>query len=135
MPAAGYQDTQRPGGDNMMGRVKFMLPNDLGIYLHDTPDKAAFARPERLISAGCIRLERAGELAEWLVDEGQPLTSPQPDRQVDLAEPAPVYITYLTAAPSEDGVAFFPDVYRRFGAQLQSHGLGRSASAPTALGR
>jgi murein L,D-transpeptidase YcbB/YkuD len=54
---------QRPGGDNMMGRVKFMLPNELGIYLHDTPDKAAFGGPSRLLSAGCVRLEQAPQLA------------------------------------------------------------------------
>src|SRR3546814_11286323 len=34
---------QLPGRNNAMGRMKFMFPNDLGIYLHDTPDKSLFS--------------------------------------------------------------------------------------------
>ncbi|MGA9581597.1 MAG: L,D-transpeptidase family protein, partial [Allosphingosinicella sp.] len=48
---------QRPGGANVMGAMKFMLPNSLGIYLHDFPDKSLFARADRRISSGCVRLE------------------------------------------------------------------------------
>src|SRR5206468_10202536 len=33
---------QLPGPDNMMGRVMFMFPNRLGIYLHDTPARWVF---------------------------------------------------------------------------------------------
>ena len=29
-----------------MGKVKFMMPNDFGIYLHDTPHKEQFADDE-----------------------------------------------------------------------------------------
>ncbi|MET0372904.1 MAG: L,D-transpeptidase family protein, partial [Rhizorhabdus sp.] len=53
---------QRPGGANEMGRVKFMLPNELGIYLHDTPERYLFGREQRWLSAGCIRLEDAGRV-------------------------------------------------------------------------
>jgi murein L,D-transpeptidase YcbB/YkuD len=54
---------QRPGGSNVMGAMKFMLPNRLGIYLHDFPDKSLFARSDRRISSGCVRLEDAPRLA------------------------------------------------------------------------
>jgi murein L,D-transpeptidase YcbB/YkuD len=112
---------QRPGGDNMMGMVKFMLPNELGIYLHDTPDKAAFLGRERLLSSGCVRLERAPELMAWLFGDADPGdASAAADRRVDLPEPTPVYITYLTAAPSASGVTFYPDVYGRDPALLAS---------------
>jgi len=105
---------QRPGGDNMMGQVKFMLPNQLGIYLHDTPEKAAFQQPLRLLSAGCVRVERANDLAAWLLGHANPdATWLAPDQRVDLDEATPVYITYLTAAPGASGVAFYPDVYGR----------------------
>jgi murein L,D-transpeptidase YcbB/YkuD len=33
------QVRQLPGPGNVMGKVKFMFPNKLGIYLHDTPTK------------------------------------------------------------------------------------------------
>src|SRR4051794_17997675 len=33
---------QRPGPRNMMGAVKFIFPNRLGVYLHDTPLRGLF---------------------------------------------------------------------------------------------
>jgi murein L,D-transpeptidase YcbB/YkuD len=55
---------QLPGKDNAMGRVKFMFPNELGIYLHDTPEKNLFAKADRRFSSGCVRVEDAS--APWL---------------------------------------------------------------------
>lgn len=105
---------QRPGGDNMMGAVKFMLPNELGIYLHDTPEKDAFLQPDRLLSAGCVRVERATEIKSWLLGRDSiDATWVAPEQRVDLDAATPVYITYLTAAPGGGGPAFFPDVYSR----------------------
>jgi L,D-transpeptidase YcbB len=114
---------QKPNARNMMGRVKLMLPNDLGIYLHDTPDRALFAERERAFSAGCVRLERAMELADELVGEGPAAHALAAGREtrVDLAAPVPVFIVYLTAAPEEGGrLAFRPDLYNRDAALLAS---------------
>jgi len=102
---------QKPGAGNMMGNVKFMLPNDLGIYLHDTPNKALFASTERWFSSGCVRLEDAPRLTRWLF--GETPNAPTPDYRVDLKEPVPVYITYFTAAPGPSGVTFRRDIYGR----------------------
>ena len=104
---------QLPGGGNSMGQVKFMMPNDFGIYLHDTPNKALFAAEDRWISNGCVRVEDAQRLASWLMG-GLP-QAPDPDRplRVDMPEPVPVYITYLTAAATPTGVAFRHDPYKR----------------------
>jgi L,D-transpeptidase YcbB len=105
---------QLPGDGNSMGAIKFMMPNDYGIYLHDTPDKSLFAQPERWISNGCVRVEDAGRLAEWLFGRPPQEATLDPDVRVDLAAPVPVFITYMTAAPSADGsVAFMPDPYGR----------------------
>lgn len=104
---------QKPGRHNGMGRMKFMFPNDMGIWLHDTPDKDLFGESERMFSAGCVRLEDAPRLGRWLF--GKPLVpeSSAPEQQVPLAQPVPVYITYLTAAPSDRGIAIRNDVYKR----------------------
>ena len=104
---------QLPGPANSMGKVKYMMPNDFGIYLHDTPHKELFADDNRWISNGCIRLEDAPRLAAWLMG-GLP-QAPDPDRpqRVDLPDPVPVYVTYLTVAASPQGVTFRPDPYRR----------------------
>ena len=106
---------QRPGGDNVMGAMKFMLPNRLGIYLHDFPDKSLFARSDRRISSGCVRLEDAPRLARFLFGGAAPRPSgPAPEQRVDLPEPVPVFITYLTALPDPArGVALQRDVYAR----------------------
>jgi murein L,D-transpeptidase YcbB/YkuD len=111
---------QLPGGDNVMGNVKFMLPNKLGIYLHDTPNKRSFDLPERRLSSGCVRVEDAQRLSRWLF--GGRIVRPSgaaPEQNVDLPEPVPVYITYLTAVPRVGGGALFRrDAYRRDAAML-----------------
>ena len=41
------------GPGNFMGDIKFMMPNALGIYLHDTHDRSVFRREERARLARC----------------------------------------------------------------------------------
>lgn len=104
---------QRPGPDNMMGRVKFMLPNSLGIYLHDTPDRALFNARRRTFSAGCVRVENAGALARWLT--GSPLPEGSQgagEQRVDLPRPVPVFLLYKTVEPrAGGGLVLSPDPY------------------------
>jgi murein L,D-transpeptidase YcbB/YkuD len=105
---------QLPGPQNMMGRVKFMLPNDLGVYLHDTPHRDLFAGADRRQSSGCIRLEDAQRLGRWLFQGEMPQATGAAEQQADLPEPVPVYITYLTVLPTADGrVVFLADGYNR----------------------
>ena len=104
---------RKPGPWNSMGAMKFMLPNDYGIYLHDVPDKEQFKKDERWTSNGCIRLEDAKRLATWLFgDVPEPRTG-EPEEQVDLPEPVAVYMTYLTVGTTKDGIVFRPDRYDR----------------------
>jgi murein L,D-transpeptidase YcbB/YkuD len=103
---------QAPGPANMMGEVKFMLPNPLGIYLHDTPSKGLFGAQVRTDSHGCVRLQHAQELADWLWGR-PPHPAAGPDSRVDLAAPVPVYIVYLTVLPGAGGLTVLPDVYGR----------------------
>ena len=104
---------QTPGPHNMMGRIKFMMPNHLGIYLHDTPHRELFRPADRHFSSGCVRLEDAGRLERWLFNGRAPRPSGAPEQRVDLPEAVPVYIAYFTALPTHGGVVFQPDVYRR----------------------
>jgi len=116
--AAGTRELrvrQLPGPYNSMGRVKFMFPNELGIYLHDTPERELLAKDNRHFSNGCIRLEDAPGLAKWLL--GQPLVNNprKPEQVVTLRYPVPVYVTYLTVAETPPGatIAMLEDVYSR----------------------
>ena len=57
---------QNPGPHNSMGRMKFMFPNEAGVYLHDNPERELFkeavaALQRRLRAArGCVRGSAAG---------------------------------------------------------------------------
>ena len=111
--ASGAQEIrlrQRPGPANAMGRVKFMFPNDDGIYLHDTPERALFTEPGRHFSNGCVRLENAGALGKWLLGRTIRSNPRTPEQPVVLPVPVPVFLTYFTAGESGD---LLPDVYDR----------------------
>jgi L,D-transpeptidase YcbB len=118
---------RRPGPGNSMGDIKFMMPNDLGIYLHDTHDKTVFEKDDRWISNGCVRVEDAQRLATWLFGTMPHVSNPNVETRVELAEPVPVFLTYLTVATSGEGVIFRRDPYARdttvlaryFGAERQ----------------
>ena len=104
---------QGPGGGNSMGKIKFMMPNKFGIYLHDTPDKTVFGVDQRWISNGCIRLEDAPRLAAWLFGAMPKGRDPNVEERVDLPEPVPVFVTYLTVEATRDGIMFRADPYAR----------------------
>ena len=129
--ASGAKDVRLrrlPSPANSMGMMKFMLPNYFGIYLHDSPEKAHFTKNELWISNGCVRVEDYKRFARWLFNGFIPQGSnPKVEEDAQLAEPVPVYMTYLTAQPTASGVQFFPDHYgrdahilERFGPQLMA---------------
>jgi murein L,D-transpeptidase YcbB/YkuD len=103
----------RPGDANILGRVKLMAPNPLGIYLHDTPNKGPFAGDARALSHGCIRLQDAMRLTRWLLGSRADHPPSGEDARVDLTAPVPVYVVYLTLTPGEDGLERQADIYGR----------------------
>ena len=116
-----YQLRQRPGPNNALGRVKFMFPNPHNVYLHDSPARNLFERNVRAFSHGCIRLSRPLDLAEqvlrvggvqgWSKERINDVVASTKNTVVNLREPLPVHITYLTAW-ADDGVANFrQDIY------------------------
>jgi murein L,D-transpeptidase YcbB/YkuD len=104
---------QLPGPANSMGRIKIGFPNDSDIYLHDTPNKELFAQDDRTLSHGCIRLEDAERLGRWLLGRDPEATSRDPEQQVLLPGPVPIYLTYLTAHVDGGQLAFVDDLYGR----------------------
>jgi L,D-transpeptidase YcbB len=111
---------QLPGKNNPLGKVKFLFPNTHDIYLHDTPDKTAFAKQDRTLSHGCIRVANAAKLVEYLLQDQKDWTTQKinaamnsgKEQTVDLKTKQPVKVTYLTAWVDENGMMNFrPDVY------------------------
>jgi len=105
---------QLPGPANSMGRLKIPFPNATDIYLHDTPSKALFNQDDRSLSHGCIRLEDAERLGRWLMGREPQTASREPEQNVLLPSPVPIYVTYLTAQVDGSGrLSFVDDGYRR----------------------
>jgi len=120
LDTSAYRVIENPGERNSLGRVKFIMPNDYSIYLHDTPAGQLFGREARALSHGCIRVEKPLELALYLLSDSKEwdrerirkaMESGEP-KPVKLKEPIPVHIVYRTAWVDDDGnVHFRNDIY------------------------
>jgi murein L,D-transpeptidase YcbB/YkuD len=116
---------QTPGPANTLGLAKFMFPNDYGVYMHATSAPGLFALARRDLSHGCIRVEKATDLAEWTLHDEPGW---QRDRiikamhgsqsiEVKLTQPIQIVTMYATAVALENGeVHFFDDIYGEDGA-------------------
>jgi murein L,D-transpeptidase YcbB/YkuD len=109
---------QKPGPTSGLGKIVFKFPNEMGIYLHDTPGKSLFQQDERLASAGCVRLENADGLSRLVLGDAIDWSSVETDKYVPLPRPVPVYLTYLTALPVGGQVVEQRDVYDKDRAAL-----------------
>jgi len=105
-----YRIRQAPGATNSLGRYKFNMPSSDAIYLHDTPNHALFQRDIRALSSGCVRVNKASELADLLLqdvgwnDSRISDTLKQGDtRYVPIRHRIPVNLYYLTAWVADDG--------------------------------
>ena len=110
---AVFIDRQLAGPYNMMGKMKFGFVNAYGIFLHDTPEKALFAKDKRNLSLGCIRLEHPEALAKWLLGHDPVAPSDDSEQNVRIGDAGvPIYVSYLTARPDGQTIAFADDVYK-----------------------
>lgn len=120
----GQSIRQKPGPKNALGSIAFRFPNPYNVYLHDTPAKSLFDRQSRFFSHGCMRVEFPMRLAvlllagqdggSWTEQRIDSIIATREQTFVDLKNPIPVHITYLTAWAERDGTVHFrPDVYRR----------------------
>ena len=122
---------------NSLGRIIFRFPNPFAVYLHDTPSRRTFARADRAVSHGCVRLEKALDFAFFLLEEpdeqledririamdivpksseGKKLTRSQAYRELkhySLKESIPVYLDYQTMYLDAAGqLTYCDDIYK-----------------------
>jgi murein L,D-transpeptidase YcbB/YkuD len=118
--AVNFTLRQDPGAGNSLGRIKIDMPNNLAVYMHDTPSQALFARDDRFHSSGCVRVADVKDFATWLLSDNRGWDRADTDeavaegerRDVRLTRPVPVAWTYYTAWASPDGAAHFrQDIY------------------------
>jgi murein L,D-transpeptidase YcbB/YkuD len=115
-----YTLRQDPGPANALGRVKLMFANPYFVYLHDTPSQALFDRSDRAFSSGCVRVERALELTELVLDDPEHWSAASIAtvveqgelRNVTLKKNVPVLLAYWTAWVDPQGrMNFRRDIY------------------------
>jgi murein L,D-transpeptidase YcbB/YkuD len=137
-----YMLRQDPGPNNSLGTVKFIFPNPHFVFLHDTPHRELFDRPERAFSSGCIRIEDPLALAALLLDD--PVKYPRSEleaivrsertQRINLTSKVPVVIIYLTASVDDDGsLLLYRDIYDRDAQALEALD-GRVIVEPPASG-
>lgn len=108
---------QRPGNGNSLGKIKFMIENPYGVYLHGTPSVHLFEKAKRAFSHGCIRVEDPYKLAEfvlhdpeqWSVKHIRSEASGTKTKPVKLDSPLPTFITYSTVFEGENQKIHFVD--------------------------
>ena len=118
-----FKFRQDPGPQNALGRIMFMFPNKYDVYMHDTPDRGLFSRAARNYSSGCIRVERALDLAAYMLRDDPAWTKEKiaeamaggKTLTIPIRKNAPgVHVLYWTAWLAGDGrVQFRQDVYLR----------------------
>lgn len=103
---------QDPGPKNFMGVLKYPFPNPEDIYLHDTSTPEHFKDADLHQSNGCVRLEDAKRFGRWLLGGRDPVApGADPEIQVQVQQPVPIVLTYLTAQPTATGLTYIKDVY------------------------
>jgi len=128
LDSSAYSVVENPGELNSLGRIKFIMPNNFAIYLHDTPADRLFEREERALSHGCIRVEKPLQLAkylltgleEWDIKKLQKGMQAEEPTRIDLPRPMPVFIVYHTVWVDEEGQPNFrEDIYGHDKRQLE----------------
>lgn len=120
--AADYLLRQDPGELNSMGSIRINFANKHAVYLHDTPQQSLFGSNYRFHSSGCVRVHDVRSLVTWLLTPNGNWNRQIVDATIESGErvdvnlllPTPIYMTYITAWGTPDGIVHFrPDVYNR----------------------
>lgn len=114
---------QSTGCDNSLGIVKINFYSPYSVYLHDTPWKQLFNFNKRYFSHGCMRVEKAIELAHFLLKENtvaidtleeKGCLNNQAPITVPVTEKIPVFVLYNTAWTDSSGIVQFnDDIYEK----------------------
>ena len=122
--AVKYRFRQDPGKINAMASVKINFPNPHAVYMHDTPQQSLFSKLMRFDSSGCVRVQNVRDLVTWLLRDTdgwnrqrfEDTIKSGENTPVALANPVPVYFTYVSAWSTGDAVVHFrDDIYARDG--------------------
>ncbi|WP_305829420.1 L,D-transpeptidase family protein [Photobacterium leiognathi] len=89
-------------------------------FLHDTPARGLFSKTKRDLSSGCVRVERAYDLANYVIDYQNrgnipaftKMLNAEKQKTVSLSKRIDVDFVYLTAWVDQNGkVQMREDIY------------------------
>ena len=128
----GFHFVEAPSANNSLGLVKFILTNDMSIYLHDTPSKYFFQRDDRALSHGCVRVQNPNELAyhllkneatetPWTLEKvNEAMNGKRSQYRIALKTKYKINILYYTAFIDENGeLTLKNDIYDLDNEQLK----------------
>lgn len=112
---------QREGPENSLGIIKFVFDNPYAVFLHDTNAKRLFKSKTRAFSHGCIRMEKAVDLAHFLVTgvvgrESKYVSKCLKEKTqhwVELRKPIPIFIRYFTCEFKNNTFLKYEDIYEK----------------------
>jgi L,D-transpeptidase YcbB len=118
--ARSYRYVQRPGSDNSLGLVKFNFSNRHSVYLHDTNNRGNFARENRAMSSGCVRVENPLRLAkkimkkvddDWTIEKVDAIVAQKNSKLIPIKNDVKVHLLYWTNTFEKNQLIFFEDCY------------------------
>jgi murein L,D-transpeptidase YcbB/YkuD len=110
---------QDAGDANALGRIKFNMPNNDDIFMHDTPERHLFRRTDRAYSSGCIRLAQPMDFLMLALDGTEGWNRERVDRTLasrqtivaTLRRQPPIRLHYNTVLVENGQVRSRPDLY------------------------
>jgi murein L,D-transpeptidase YcbB/YkuD len=136
-----YVLRQSPGCDNSLGLVKLVFYNPFTTYLHDTPWKYLFSFNKRYFSHGCVRVEKAIELARLVLKGNEQAIDTvtqkgclknQSPISICASNAIPVFVIYQTAWVDSLGtVRFQENIYQHMSYSKVSNQLANNLPGDT----
>lgn len=136
---SSYSLRQSSGHGNALGKIKFPLPDNQSVYLHDTAHRELFAQADRALSSGCIRLAHPEDLTQFVLNGNEGWDKERIERTYAATTPrtvsvkaVPVYAVYWTAWADKEGTPYFyRDIYKRDGRVIAALDTTPSTSGST----
>lgn len=120
-----YKVVQGSGDANALGVIKFNFANPYAVYLHDTNQRYLFARKERSLSHGCVRVEKWRDLAVYLIrrdsiadttkytriDSLDSWLAQKKKKYIRVHQQLPLFIRYFSAEGKAGKLVLHDDIY------------------------
>ena len=119
-----YHVIQGSGDANALGVLKFNFKNKYAVYLHDTNERYLFARNDRAMSHGCIRVQEWKPLAYYVIRNDSVYNDADPridslqkwlhnkeKHSISIHDKLPLFIRYFTCEGKKSGIIFYNDIY------------------------